>query len=116
MKKLSLALCAMLVAAFPALAQDHDHATPQIPTPRPQAAQGGMMSGGMMPGMRGMQNMRPMLGQHMLPVTITAIDGKTGLVDATTGAFSLKLHFPPPALADVKVGDKISVHLAFHKG
>lgn len=115
MKKLSLALGAVLIAAIPALAQDHDHAAPQIPTPRPQAPQGGMM-GGMMPGMRGMQNMGPMLGQHMLPVTITAIDGKTGLVDATTGNFSLKLHFPPPALADVKVGDKISVHLAFHKG
>ncbi len=116
MKKLSLALGAMLIVASPALGQDHDHAAPQIPTPRPQVPQGGMMSGGMMPGMRGMQNMSPMLGQHMLPVTITAIDSKTGLVDATTGSFSLKLHFPPPALADVKVGDKISVHFAFRKG
>jgi hypothetical protein len=105
----------MLIAAIPALAQDHDH-VPQAPTPRPQVPQDGMMPGGMMPGMRGMQNKGPMLGRHMLPATITAIDGKTGLVDATAGSLALKLHFPPPALAGVKVGDKISVHLAFHKG
>jgi hypothetical protein len=110
MKKFSLVLGAMLVAAIPTLAQEHDHAAPQAQTPRAQP------QGGMMQGMRGMQNMGPMLGQHMMPVTITAIDGKTGLVDVTTGSLALKLHFPPPALAGVKVGDKISVHLAFHKG
>ena len=74
---------------------------------------GGMMSGGMMSG--GMQNMGPMLGQHMIPVTIAAIDGKTGLVDVTATGLALKLHFPPPSLTGIKVGDKITVHLAFHK-
>jgi hypothetical protein len=80
---------AMAFAAAPALAQDH--------------------AGMAMPGMG------PMLGQHMMPVTITAIDSKTGLVDATAGSMALKLHFPPPSLAGVKAGDKITVHLAFHK-
>jgi hypothetical protein len=51
----------------------------------------------------------------MMPVTITAIDSKTGLVDASAGGMAMKLHFPPPSLAGVKVGDKITVHLAFHK-
>jgi hypothetical protein len=64
-----------------------------------------------MPGME----MGTMLGQHMMPVTVTAIDSKTGLVDATAGSMALKLHFPPPSLAGVKPGDKIMVHLAFHK-
>jgi hypothetical protein len=81
----------MAFAAAPALAQDH--------------------AGMAMPGME----MGAMLGQHMMPVTITAIDSKTGLVDATAGSMALKLHFPPPSLAGVKVGDKIAVHLAFHK-
>jgi len=80
------------LAAAPALAQDH----------------AGMAD------MQGM-DMGPMLGQHMMPVTVTAIDSKTGLVDATAGAMALKLHFPPPSLAGVKVGDKLSIHLAFHK-
>jgi hypothetical protein len=65
-------------------------------------------------GMPGME-MGTMLGQHMMPVTVTAIDSKTGLVDATAGSMALKLHFPPPSLAGVKPGDKIMVHLAFHK-
>ena len=67
-----------------------------------------------MPGRQGME-MGNMMGQHMMPVTVTAIDNKTGLVDVTAGNMALKLHFPPPSLAAVKVGDKISVHLAFHK-
>lgn len=83
---------ALALAVAPAMAQDHAD----------------------MPGMPGM-DMGPMLGQHMMPVTVTAIDSKTGLVDATAGTMALKLHFPPPSLAGVKVGDKISVHLAFHK-
>lgn len=89
---LSLVVAAVLAfAAAPVFAQDH--------------------AGMAMPGM----DMGPMLGQHMMPVTITAIDSKTGLVDATAGSMALKLHFPPPSLAGVKVGDKITVHLAFHK-
>ena len=79
----------LLLSGAPALAQDHA-------------------------GMPGME-MGTMLGQHMMPVTVTAIDSKTGLVDATAGSMALKLHFPPPSLAGVKPGDKIMVHLAFHK-
>ena len=84
----AFALLALLQSA-PAVAQDHA-------------------------GMAGME-MGTMLGQHMMPVTVTALDGKTGLVDATAGSMALKLHFPPPSLAGVKPGDKIMVHLAFHK-
>ena len=71
------------------------------------------MQGGMMQnGMHGMGNM---LGMHVMAVTVTALDAKTGLVDVTTGGMALKLHFPPASLADVKVGDKLSVHMAFSK-
>jgi len=89
MKKLALLAVVGVLAGAPALAQDHAG----------------------MPGM----DMAPMQGQHMMPVTVTAIDSKTGLVDATAGSMALKLHFPPPSLAGVKAGDKIMVHLAFHK-
>ncbi len=85
---LVLAFGAVLVCA-PALAQDMQN----------------------MPGMQ----MGPMLGSHMMPVTVTAVDSKTGMVDATAGGMTLRLHFPPPSLAGVKPGDKIGVHLAFHK-
>jgi hypothetical protein len=105
-KMLPLSAVALFLAA-PAIAQDHNH--PATPAQAPAGR------GGMMQGMAGMQGMGAMLGQHMMPVTITAIDAKTGLVDATAGSMTLKLHFPPPSLAGMKAGDKISVHLAFHK-
>ena len=92
MKVFALLAFTGLVAAVPAAAQDHAG----------------------MAGMQGM-DMAPMQGQHMMPVTVIAIDGKTGLVDATAGSMALKLHFPTPSLAGVKPGDKIMVHLAFHK-
>lgn len=109
-----LVLGAMLLVS-PAVAQDHDHPAGAQP-PAAQQSGGMMMQGGMMQhgNMQGM-DMGAMLGQHMMPVTITAIDSKTGLVDATAGSMALKLHFPPPSLAGVKVGDKITVHMAFHK-
>lgn len=79
-----------------------------------QDQQGGA---GSMQGMQhgGMMGMNSMMGMHMMTVTVTAIDSKTGLVDATAGSMALKLHFPPPSLAGVKAGDKLSVHLGFSK-
>ena len=94
---------AATLAAMPAFAQSSS--TPDNQTPQ----QGGMMMQG------GMQGMGPMMGQHMMNVTVTAVDMKTGLVDATAGSMALKLHFPPASLAGVKAGDKLSVHLAFHR-
>jgi len=56
-----------------------------------------------------------MMGTHMMPGTVTAIDTKTGLVDVSAGSMALKLHFPPASLAALKEGDKISLHLGFSK-
>jgi hypothetical protein len=72
------------------------------------------MAGMDMKGMN-MQGMDNMMGMHMMSVTVTAIDSKTGLVDATAGSMALKLHFPPASLAAVKAGDKLTVHLSFSK-
>ena len=97
---------ALALAAIPALAQDQPAAA--------GSAQGGMMQhGGMMQG--GMMGMNNMMGMHMMTITVTAIDSKTGLVDATAGSMALKLHFPPPSLAGIKAGDRLSVHLGFNK-
>jgi hypothetical protein len=69
------------------------------------------MPGMNMPGM-GMQNMK---GMHMMPATVTVIDATTGLTDVDAGGMKLRLHFPPTSLADVKAGDKITLHLSFTK-
>lgn len=52
-------------------------------------------------------------GQHAMEGTVQAIDEKTGKVTLETREHGqLVLHFPPPALSGVKVGDSITVQLA----
>lgn len=62
-----------------------------------------------------MSGMEHMMGMHEMTATVDAIDAKTGIVDVTTGGMKLKMHFPPTALASLKVGDKITLHMGFTK-
>ena len=55
------------------------------------------------------------MGAHSMPATVTSVDPATGLVDATAEQMSLKLHFPPASMANLKAGDRITVHLSFSK-
>ena len=43
------------------------------------------------------------------------VDTKTGIVDVTAGGMSLKVHFPPKSVADLKSGDQITLHMGFSK-
>ncbi|QBB72653.1 hypothetical protein ELE36_10380 [Pseudolysobacter antarcticus] len=56
-----------------------------------------------------------MPGMHEMAVTVTAIDHKTGIVNVSAGDMKLTVHFPPTSLAEVKEGDKITLHLGFTK-
>lgn len=47
--------------------------------------------------------------------TVTAVDSKTGMVDVTTEGIALKVHFPPSAMANLKTGNKITLHLRISK-
>jgi hypothetical protein len=75
------------------------------------AHESGSMQGMNMPGMK----MDKMMGMHDMAATVNAVDSKTGLVDVTAEGMALKVHFPPAALANVKAGDHITLHLAFTK-
>ena len=55
------------------------------------------------------------MGMHMMPATVTAADTTTGVVDVTTEGMALKVHFPPKAMASLKAGDKITLHMGFSK-
>lgn len=59
--------------------------------------------------------MANMPAMHAMAATVTAVDTKTGMVEATSDGMSLKLHFPASSVASLKAGDKISVHLGFSK-
>lgn len=75
------------------------------------AQESGDMQGMNMHGMK----MDNMLGMHDMAATVTAIGSKAGLVDVNAGGLALKVHFPPGALANLKAGDRITLHLAFTK-
>lgn len=73
-------------------------------------------SGGMHGGMSGMKGMHHApKSMHMMPATVTSVDSKTGVVEADTEGMNLKLHFPPASVADLKAGDKITLHMGFTK-
>ncbi len=69
--------------------------------------------GAMHSDMKGMHG--NMMGMHMMPATVTAADAKTGMVDVTSEGMALKVHFPPAAMANLKAGDKITLHMGFSK-
>jgi hypothetical protein len=108
-------LIAASLAILPAVAQDREQPAPQPSQQGSMMMQGGMMQNGVMHNGMMQNGMGRMLGMHVMAVTVTALDAKTGLVDATAGSMALKLHFPPASLAAVKVGDKLSVHMGFTK-
>ena len=56
-----------------------------------------------------------MPSMHTMPATVTSVDMKTGMVEVTTESMSLRVHFPPASVADLKTGDKITLHMGFSK-
>jgi hypothetical protein len=52
-----------------------------------------------------------MTGHHTMDGEVTKVDAKKGWVDVKTAEGSMKLHFPPAALENVKKGDSITVEL-----
>jgi len=55
------------------------------------------------------------LGVHSMGGTIESIDSKTGWMKIKTGMGDLTIHYPAPAVKDLKQGDKITVHLSYSK-
>jgi len=67
---------------------------------------GGTMAAAQMPKPAG-----DMMGHHTMEGQVTKVDAKKGWIDVKTSEGSMKLHFPPEALASVKKGDSVSVEL-----
>ena len=51
------------------------------------------------------------MAKHSMDGQVTKVDAKKGWIDVKTSEGSMKLHFPPAALANVKTGDSVSVEL-----
>jgi len=52
-----------------------------------------------------------MAGRHSMDGQVTKVDAKKGWIDVKTPEGSMKLHFPPAALSNVKKGDSVTVEL-----
>jgi len=62
------------------------------------------------------KDMPGMMGEHEMTGTVSQLDQKTGTLSLQTkGLPTMRLHFPPDQLKDVKNGDTITVHLGFTK-
>lgn len=72
---------------------------------------GAMRSGQDMSGM----HMKNMMGMHAMPAAVSSVDTKTGMVDVNAEGMMLKVHFPPSAVANLKTGDKITLHMGYSK-
>jgi uncharacterized protein involved in copper resistance len=101
------ALALALATSGPAFAQETQPAT------MPAAGQDTSQMDAAHGDMNGMHH--NMIGMHAMPATVTAADANTGIVDVTAGGMALKLHFPPPAVASLKAGDQITVHMGYSK-
>jgi hypothetical protein len=52
---------------------------------------------------------------HAMPATVTSVDTTTGIVEVSSESMSLRVHFPPASVADLKAGDKITLHMGYSK-
>jgi hypothetical protein len=98
--RVSALIASAALAATPALAQGYGSA-------------GGMQSQQSTP-MR-MQSTQGMQGLHEMPATVTSINKSSGMVSVKSEGMSLRLHFPPSALSNIKAGDKIKVQMGLMK-
>ena len=51
------------------------------------------------------------MDRHTMDGEVTKVNAKKGWVDVKTSEGSMKLHFPPEALASIQKGDMVSVEL-----
>lgn len=58
-------------------------------------------------------HLNPMMGEHNMPGTVTSVDHDTGIVKLKSLGMNLVVHFPPPTIKKLKVGDNISLHLGY---
>jgi len=63
-----------------------------------------------------MQSADKMTGHHTMEGQVTKVEPKSGWIDVKTTDGSMKLHFPPPALDNVKKGDRVTVDLGMRPG
>lgn len=74
-----------------------------------------IFAGAALAAVSGMAIAQERQGEHPMEGQIVAIDHDTGVILVDTAPVPMAVHFPADAVADLSVGDTITVHLAFEK-
>ncbi|MFI4957985.1 MAG: hypothetical protein ACHP7C_02360 [Lysobacterales bacterium] len=101
----TVALCLGL-AVIPVSAQEAGSMTPAS-SASSMGSMGQMHHGSKMHKMNG--------SMHAMPATVSSVDTTTGIVEVNSAGMSLRVHFPPASVADLKAGDKITLHMGYSK-
>lgn len=94
------------LAVTPVSAQDAGSMTPAS-SGSSMGSMGQMHHGSMKHKMNG--------SMHAMPATVSSVDTTTGIVEVNSAGMSLRVHFPPASVADLKAGDKITLHMGYSK-
>ena len=101
---IALGLCMAVTAVY---AQDSG-----AMTPAPSFSSMGSMHSGRMHN-KMMHKMNDSM--HKMPATVTSVDAATGVVGVNAAGMALTVHFPPTSMANLQVGDKITLHMGYTK-
>ena len=55
------------------------------------------------------------MGEHHMDGTVTKVNHRTGFITVKTDEGSMRLHYPPKSIKDVKDGNKIRLYLGFNE-
>jgi len=53
------------------------------------------------------------MGEHHMDGTVTKVNHHTGFITVKTDEGSMRLHYPPKSIKDIKDGDKIRLYLGY---
>jgi hypothetical protein len=53
------------------------------------------------------------MGEHHMDGTVTKVNHHTGFISVKTAEGSMRLHYPPKSIKDIKDGNKIRLYLGY---
>jgi hypothetical protein len=71
----------------------------------------GIVAAGLALGVTGTSLAQSPASKHTMNGEVTKVDSKRGWIDVKTTEGSMKLHFPPSAVAGIKKGDSVTVDI-----
>lgn len=62
---------------------------------------------------KNMSSLSKEMGEHHMDGTVTKVNHHTGFITVKTQEGSMRLHYPPKSIKDIKDGNKLRLYLGF---